>query len=239
MTLAALSPAMPWLQHAWGAAAAVLGIVLIDIVLAGDNAVLIALAVRQLQPQTRWMGISVGVAIAVVLRVALTFVAMQILSVPWLKLIGGVLIFWIAIKLLRENTDGEPAAGKDARTLWQAIGLIVVADLTMSLDNVLAVAGAAQGRWDLLVFGLIISIPVVMFCSGLLARLMDQFPALVYVGAAVLGCVAGGMAVTDHGIEQEWHATPWAVRAIEALGAGLVLLTPILRRSDDHDESRS
>jgi len=233
MSLSAAIPAESWIHATWGSIGAVLGIVLIDVVLAGDNAVVIALAVRRLEPRARRIGILVGAGIAVVLRVFLTFVAMQILSLPGLKLLGALLILWIAIKLLRDNTGDAAAPDRTANSLRQAIILIVVADLTMSLDNVLAVAGAARGHLGLLVFGLVVSIPLVVFSSNFLARVMDRFPAAVYVGAGILGWVAGGMAVTDGWIQARWPAAPWVAPAAEGLAAGLVLLTSLLPRRTD------
>ncbi|MDI1319654.1 MAG: TerC family protein, partial [bacterium] len=174
---------------------AILSIVLIDIVLAGDNAVVIALAVRTLPPKQRLMGIALGSAVAVVLRIGLTFVASQLLAINYVKLVGGLLILWIAVKLLVDNT-GDEVQGKEAAGLWQAVWLILVADITMSLDNVLAVAGASKGSLPLLVFGLALSIPLVVFTSNLLSKLMDRYPVIIYVGAAILGKVGGDMVMT-------------------------------------------
>lgn len=218
------------LQTPWQWAVAILSIVFIDIILAGDNAVLIALAVRQLPPQKRWIGIAAGAGAAVVLRIGLTFAAMKLLSLPWLKLGGGLLILWIAIKLLRDNTGDEDEQKKSATNIWQAVVLIVIADLTMSLDNVLAVAGASQGNVSLLIFGLVLSIPLVVFASNFLARLMDRYPATIYVGSAILGWVAGGMLMTDQWVTRQLHPGAWTIRAVEVLCAVAVLLTPLLRR---------
>lgn len=146
----------------WGLA--ILSIVLIDIVLAGDNAVVIALAVRRLEKKARLWGIIIGSGMAVALRVGLTFVAAQLLAISYIKLIGGVLIVWIAVKLLVNNTGGAEGKG-EAQNLWQAVWLITVADITMSVDNVMAVAGASKGSFGLLLFGLGLSIPLVVFTS--------------------------------------------------------------------------
>ena len=215
------------LTNPWELAWAVLSIVLIDIVLAGDNAVVIALAVRTLPPKQRLMGIMLGSGVAVVLRVGLTFIAAQLLVMNYIKLIGGGLILWIAVKLLIDNT-GEKAHGSAAGGVWQAVWLILVADITMSIDNVLAVAGASKGSFPLLLFGLGLSIPLVVFTSNLLAKLMDRYPVIIYVGAAILGKVGGDMIMTDRLTEDMFHPAPWLVHAVEgmlALGVILVALT--------------
>jgi YjbE family integral membrane protein len=176
---------------------AIFNIVWIDIVLAGDNAVVIALAVRGLPPRQRMLGIVLGAGAAVLLRVGLTFVATQLLTVKFVQLIGGILILWIAFKLLKQN-DGHHDDGKGgANGLWQAVWMILVADITMSLDNVLAVAGAARGHFGLLMFGLGLSIPLVVFASNLISQLMARYQIVVFLGAAILGKVGGEMMLTD------------------------------------------
>jgi YjbE family integral membrane protein len=218
------------LTTSWDLVGAVLSIVLIDIVLAGDNAVVIALAVRTLPPKQRLIGITLGSGVAVVLRVILTFVAAQLLAVSYIKLIGGVLILWIAVKLLVDNT-GEHAGGKEARTLGQAVWLILVADITMSVDNVLAVAGASKGSFALLLFGLGLSIPLVVFTSNLLSKLMDRYAVIIYLGAAILGKVGGDMIMTDRLIQELWRPAPWLVHAVEAgLAAGVIGVALAWRR---------
>jgi YjbE family integral membrane protein len=203
---------------------AVLSIVLIDVVLAGDNAVVIALAVRTLPPRQRLIGSTLGAAAAVVLRVGLTFVAAQLLAISYVKLIGGLLLLWIAVKLLVDNT-GEQEPGRPAAGLWHSIWLILVADITMSLDNVLAVAGASKGSLALLVFGLALSIPLVVFTSNLLSRLMDRYVALVYVGAGILGKVAGDMIMTERLVADYFHPSGWMVHGVEILlAAGVILV---------------
>jgi len=177
-----------------------LKIVLIDVLLAGDNAVVIAMAVRSLPPAQRRTGTLAGAGFAIVLRIGLTFFAARILELPFFKLLGGVLIFWIAVKLLTDSGEdhaGDPAA----RSLRQAIWMILAADVTMSLDNILAVAAASKGSLTLLIAGLGLSISFVMFMSGLLARMMDRYPIVLWGGAAILGQVAGDMIATD----------PWAL----------------------------
>lgn len=211
------------LHTPWQWAAAILSIVLIDIVLAGDNAVVIALAVRRLQPKQRLVGIAIGAGVAVALRVALTFVAAQLLAINYVKLAGGVLILWIGVKLLLDNT-GEELHGREASGLWQAVWLILIADVTMSLDNVLAVAGASKGSLALLLFGLGLSIPLVVFTSNLLAKLMDRYPLIIYLGSAILGKVGGEMIMTDRLVADTLHPSAWLVHVVEwSLAAGVVL----------------
>lgn len=173
-----------------------LSIVIIDLVLAGDNAVVIAMAVRSLPHEQRKKGIFLGAAAAVLLRVILTFFISQLLQINYIKLIGGILIIWIAVKLFIEGVP-EDGSGKDVKTMAQAMKLIVIADITMSTDNMLAVAGASHGNLFLLLFGLGLSIPFVVFTSNLLSMLMDKYPVIIYLGAAVLGKVGGEMIITD------------------------------------------
>lgn len=210
-------------QTAWEWCVAIVSIVLIDVVLAGDNAVVIALAVRTLPKKERLLGIALGSGVAVALRVGLTFVAAQLLAINYIKLAGGVLILWIAVKLLLDNT-GDEVHGKEAGGLWQAVWLILVADITMSVDNVLAVAGASKGSMGLLIFGLGLSIPLVVFTSNLLARLMDRYPAIIYIGSAILGKVGGDMIMTDRLVVETFHPATWLVHTVEALLAGGVIL---------------
>jgi YjbE family integral membrane protein len=184
-------------QTTWEWFVAIFYIVWIDIVLAGDNAVVIALAVRNLPPKQRRMGIILGAGAAVALRASLTAVTTQLLTIPYLKLIGGVLILWIAFKLLRQG-EADHGAGKGGATgLWQAVWMILIADLTMSLDNVMAVGGAARGSYALILFGLALSIPLVVFGSNLISKLMARYQIIVFVGAAILGKVGGEMILTD------------------------------------------
>lgn len=171
-------------------------IIIIDLILAGDNAVVIAMAVRSLPHNQRQKGIVVGSAAAVLLRVVLTFFVAQLLLVHYLKIIGGLLILWIAVKLFVEGVPEEDST-KQATTIGQAIKLIVVADITMATDNMLAVAGASHGSLLLLLFGLGLSIPFVVFASSMLSMLMDKYPLIVVVGAAILGKVGGEMIMTD------------------------------------------
>jgi YjbE family integral membrane protein len=175
---------------------ALFSIVLIDLILAGDNAVVIAMAVRSLPHEQRKKGILFGSGAAVLLRVILTFFVAQLLQLSYVKLVGGILILWIAVKLFMEGVPEENVE-KEAKTISQAIKIIVIADITMALDNMLAVGGASHGNLFLLLFGLGLSIPFVVFTSGLLSMLMDKYPIIIYIGAAVLGKVGGEMIITD------------------------------------------
>jgi YjbE family integral membrane protein len=196
-----------------------LNIVFINIVLSGDNAVLIAMAVRGLPKDQRRKGVIFGTAAAVLLRIVLTFFVALLLGVPFLKLAGGALILWIAIDLLMEQDAEEKE--EQTTTLRQAIKIIIVADLTMSLDNVLGVAGAAGGNIFLLLFGLGVSIPIVILTSNLISTLMDKYPVIVVVGAVILGRVGGEMMITDPFIEKWLHPgqfTEYAVQMIAMVG---------------------
>ena len=179
-----------------------LNIIFINIILSGDNAVVIAMAVRSLPKKERQWGIIFGTAGAVILRIGLTFVAAKLLEVSFVKLAGGLLILWIAFKLLIPEPEGENV--KEVHGLRQAVITILMADLVMSLDNVLGVAGAANGNLLLLLIGLATSIPIVVFASNIITKLMDRFPVIVLLGAAVLGRVAGEMIMSD----------PWMVRSV-------------------------
>lgn len=176
---------------------AVAQIILIDILLGGDNAVVIALACRNLPESQRRRGIFWGVFGAVGLRTVLTLFAVALLAVPYLKLVGSVLLFWIGIKLiLPENDDGgHEIAG--SMSLWGAVKTIIVADFVMSLDNVIAVAAAAKDEMMLIVFGLLISIPIIVWCSQLVLKLMERFPIVIVLGGALLGYIAGDMMTHD------------------------------------------
>jgi YjbE family integral membrane protein len=171
-------------------------IIWVNIILSGDNAVVIALAARSLPAHQQKKAVFWGAAAAVVLRIILTIVAVELLKLPYLKLIGGALLFWIAVKLLvPEEGDGDDVASSSH--LIGAIKTILIADLVMSLDNVIAVAAVAKGSIVLLVLGLLISIPLVVYGATMLMKLMDRFPVIVTVGAALIGFVAGEMLVTD------------------------------------------
>lgn len=190
-------------------------IVIIDLTLAGDNALVIAMAVQTLPSRQQRLGIVWGSIGAVCIRVIITFIAAQFLQLPLVQLGGGILLLWIAVKLLRQSNGGETKV-RDATTLWQAVWVIILADLIMSTDNVLAVAGASEGNFYLLLFGLGLSIPIVVIGAVFVSILMSRFGWLVLVGAAVLGEVSGKMSLEDHFITNMFGAPPkpieWAVR---------------------------
>ena len=192
-------------------------IILINIVLSGDNAVVIAMASRSLPPAQQKKAILFGSMGAIVLRVVLTFFAVYLLTLPYLKLVGAALLFWIGIGLLKGDEGEENLDGHSS--LAAAIKTIVVADLVMSLDNVVGVAAAAKGNVPLLVFGLVISIPLIIFGSTLILKLMDRFPIIITLGAALLGWVAGEMAMSDPSIAG-WAANQHALhKIVPAIGA--------------------
>jgi YjbE family integral membrane protein len=180
----------------WDFFTALMSIVLIDLILAGDNAVVIAAAVRSLPRKQRHRGIVLGAGAAVLLRVVLTYFAAQLLQMSYVKLIGGLFILWIAVKLFVDSAPDEEVQ-RNANSILHALWVIVIADLTMSVDNVLAVAGASKGNLFLLLFGLGLSIPFVVFTSSLLSILMDKYPLIIYVGAGILGKVGAEMIFTD------------------------------------------
>jgi len=202
---------------------AVAQIILIDILLGGDNAVVIALACRKLPEEQRKMGILWGVAGAIGLRVVLIFFALQLLAVPWLKVVGALLLFWIGVKLLLPE-EGAHDNVEASTTLAGAIKTIIVADAVMSLDNVIAVAGAANGSMLLVVFGILVSIPIVVWGSQLVLRLMDRYPIVITAGGALLGWIGGGMIVTDPALPKEmFSGLPYAKTFAAVLGAILVV----------------
>ena len=194
---------------------AVVEIIAVNIVLSGDNAVVIALACRNLAQRQRRQGILWGVLGAIVLRIVLTFFAMSLLVYPWLGLVGAALLVWIGVKLIADDDGGELRV-KASDRLLTAVGTIIVADLVMSLDNVVAVAGAAKGSVPLLVFGLVVSIPIVIVGSQIIMRLIERFPAVVLAGGGLLGYIAGKMAVDDPVVK------PW----LDANASGLAELVP-------------
>ncbi|MCX7156255.1 MAG: YjbE family putative metal transport protein [Rhodocyclales bacterium] len=195
---------------------ALLQIIGVNIVLSGDNAVVIALAARSLPPQQQKKAIFWGSSAAVVMRIILTIVAVELLKLPVLKLIGALLLLWIAVQLLLPEEDGEGGA-ETSSTMVAAIRTILIADLVMSLDNVIGVAAVAKGSLLLLIIGLAISIPLVIFASTLLLKIMERYPVIITLGAALLGYVAGDMAATD----------PLVVAWIEANAAWLHTALPV------------
>ena len=203
-----------------------LTILLIDLLLGGDNAVVIALAVRSLPERQRRIGTALGAGLAVVLRIALTFFAAELLRSRYIQLAGGLLVLWIAVKLF---ADADPTqAAPPVPGFWRAIWLIVVADATMSTDNILAIAAASKGSLPLLIMGLGLSIPLVVFTSTLLSRLMDRYPIIIYFGAAILGRVGGEMIMTDAVVVQALGPAAVLRYSVEAFCAAGVVLAGFL-----------
>jgi YjbE family integral membrane protein len=217
---------MDWTSGAlWGA---LLAIIVANILLSGDNAVVIAMAARSLPPEHQKKAIVWGSAAAIVMRVVLTVVAVKLLTVPYLKIIGGILLFWIGYQLLTDSD--EEADVKSHGTVGAAIRTILMADLVMSLDNVIAVASAADkapepARLTLLIIGLAMSIPLIIAGSTLLIKVMDKYPLIVTGGAALLGFLAGSMIVTDPAVADWFKANvPSAEMLAGGLGAVLVVV---------------
>jgi YjbE family integral membrane protein len=192
--------------------AALLQVMLVNIVLSGDNAVVIALAARDLAPRQRRMAILGGSLGAIVLRVVLTIVAVRLLTIPFLQFFGALLLVWIAVKLLIE--DDDPSQAHHAHgNLWGAIKTILIADVVMSLDNTLAIAGVAKGDATLLIIGLVLSIPLIVLGSTIIMKVMDRYPVVVYLGAGLIAWTAGEMIDSDPAM-QPWlphliHETYW------------------------------
>jgi len=205
----------------------VFSIVIIDLILAGDNAVVIAMAVSALPKEQKMKGIILGAGAAVLLRVIFTFFISQMLILNYVKLIGGILILWISIKLFIEGAP-EDTNKKEAKTIWQALQIIVIADITMSIDNMLAVGGASQGNLFLLLFGLGLSMPLILFTSNLLSILIEKYPVTVYIGAAVLGKVGGEMIMTDPLTMRLLNPNKTAIYIVEAVFAvGVIVVGKI------------
>ena len=208
----------------------VLQVIWINILLSGDNAVVIALACRGLPPRERRWGMIIGAGCASLLLILFTGIVAMLMTLPWLQLVGAAALFWIAIKLLEPQRHDEENTPEATEDLWRAVRVVVIADIVMSLDNVIAVAAVAKGQYELLVIGLAISIPIVIAGSALILWLLERFPILVWCGAGVLGWVAGGVLADDpivKGISTGDAREPleWAARIIGAafvVGSGYV-----------------
>jgi YjbE family integral membrane protein len=201
-------------------------IIMIDILLGGDNAVVIALACRKLPDAQRNAGIVWGTVGAIVLRVVLIFFALTLLQLPLLKIIGGALLMWIGIKLLVPEDEGEHDGIQASDKLWAAVKTVIVADFVMSLDNVIAIAGAAEAtggdhRMPLVIFGLLVSIPIIVWGSQMVIKLMDRFPLIITLGGMLLGWIAGSMAVTDPAVPR-WITAGVEVSAPLRYAAGVI-----------------
>jgi YjbE family integral membrane protein len=197
-------------------------IIWINIILSGDNAVVIALAARSLPPHQQKQAIFWGSGAAVVLRIALTVVAAKLLELSYLQIIGGCLLLWIGLQLLSGNEE-EEGAGNTQASLMTAVRTILIADLVMSLDNVIAVAAAAQGSMVLLILGLAISIPLVIFGSALMIKLMERFPVIVVLGAGLIGWVGGETIMNDTALKGVLESYPYLHYVAAAAGAVLVV----------------
>ena len=202
-------------------------IIMIDILLGGDNAVVIALACRNLPDKLRTRGIIYGTAGAIILRVILIAFALALLAIPYLKIVGAVLLLWIGVKLLQPEAEDDHNISSSDK-LWAAVKTVIVADLVMSIDNVLAIAGAAQGAHQdhqlaLVVFGLLVSIPIIVAGSQLVLKLMARFPVVITLGAMLLGWIAGQMAYSDPAIRPYLPEADFWGYVVAAAGALLVL----------------
>jgi YjbE family integral membrane protein len=205
-------------------------IIWINIILSGDNAVVIALAARSLPPHQQTKAVLFGSGAAVVLRILLTVVAARLLALPYLQIVGGLLLLWIGVQLLGDEEEGE-GESKEYGSLGAAVRTILIADLVMSLDNVIAVAAAAKGSMLLLVLGLAISIPLVIFGSTLMIKLMERFPVIVVLGAALIGWVGGETMVSDTTLRAFTEANHWVHYAAAAAGAVVVVALGKLMQS--------
>ena len=217
--------------HFW---VAVGQIILIDILLGGDNAVVIALACRQLPENQRLKGILWGTAGAILLRVALIAFAISLLKVPFLKIAGAALLIWSGVKLITPHDEDAHGNIQASDKLWSAVKTVIVADLVMSIDNVIAIAGAAQNAGEqhqmaLVILGLVVSIPIIVWGSQIVLKLMDRFPVIILLGGMLLGWIAGGMFQTDPMLkdlipqEQSWHYALGAAGALLVLAIGQAL----------------
>jgi YjbE family integral membrane protein len=207
-----------------------LSIIVIDLLLAGDNALVIAMAVRALPKRQRRMALIYGAWMAVLIRIAVTFLAAKLLKVEYVQFAGGAFVVWIAIRVLQDAKSPQGAAASPGE-LWRAIGSIVVADLTMSTDNILAVAGASKGNVWLIVFGLALSIPLVVSSSTFLAFIMDRYPVTMYLGMAILGRVAGEMMLGDAFVRRLLHPSDTVRYSMElSLMAAIVFTGRLLSR---------
>ncbi|NCP39547.1 MAG: TerC family protein [Rhodoferax sp.] len=206
---------MELFSAAWWSA--LLAIVLIDLVLAGDNAIVIALAARSLPPHLKSKAIVWGTVGAIAVRSVMTIGVVWLLKIPGLMLVGGLGLVWVAYKLLADD-DGDAHSGSSANTFWGAMKTIIVADALMGIDNVLGVAGAAHGAFDLVIIGLLISVPIVVFGSSVVLKLVERFPIIIQAGAAVLAFTAAKMIVSEPWLSGVFGAARWAVYALVVLG---------------------
>lgn len=215
MTIALTDPAF-WLSVAQ--------IILIDILLGGDNAVVIALACRRLPPEMRNKGILWGVVGAVGARIVLIAFALQLLAMPFLKIVGALLLFWIGVKLMLPEEDDAHGKLDGGTTLWSAVRTVIVADVVMSLDNVIAVAAAANGHLPLVIFGILVSVPIIVWGSKFVLALIDRFPAVVTLGAALLGWIGGGMLLGDVVLKPHLDGLPRGLHTAASIAGALLVV---------------
>jgi YjbE family integral membrane protein len=222
---------------------ALVQIIWINILLSGDNAVVIALACRSLPEQSRKWGVMLGAGVAVALRILFTVMVASLLDLPYVKLVGALLLVWIAVQLITaENEDQDVKA---SQSLWVAVRVIAVADLVMSLDNVVAIAAAAKGSMTLIVMGLVMSVPLIVFGATLIISILDRYPVLVWAGAALLGWVAGGLFVSDpliYSSQPNWsfeliEESASSIGAILVIGLGWLLTRRKSRTTEDPQDS--
>ena len=201
----------------------IIEIIWVNIVLSGDNAVVIAMACRGLPPNRQRIGMALGAGVAVLLRIVFTAIVATLLATPFLKIVGGALLLWVAVKLLTGEDDEADIASSDR--LWHAVRTVAIADAVMSLDNVLAIAAVAKDSVGLLILGLAISIPLIVAGASLIIKLLERFPVLIWAGAALLGWIAGDMVVSDPALVERF-GEPWSHRyelPASAFGAVAVL----------------
>jgi YjbE family integral membrane protein len=201
----------------------VIQIIWIDLLLSGDNAVVIALACRALPPEQRKIGILLGSGVAILLRIFFALIITYLLGIPFLKAIGGVMLFWVAFQLIK-GEDEDHANVTPSESLWKAVRTIAIADAVMSLDNVLALAAASKGNIWLFVFGLLVSIPLIVYGSQLILGLIERFPIFVWAGAALLGWIAGELIADDPGLQALLGGRDIPNLLGAAVGAAIVVL---------------
>jgi YjbE family integral membrane protein len=197
-------------------------IIIINVLLSGDNAVIIALACRSLPPKEQRNAFLIGTVAIVILMTALTSFAAVLMTIPYVEMVGAVLLLWIGIKLLLPEDENEDVSASD--NFWGAVKTIIIADIVMSLDNVLGMAGAAKGHMGLLFVGMVITIPLILFGSAMLMKLMERFPIIVTIGAGLLGYVAGEMAVEDPALKGYLANAHYLEIALPILGALIVVI---------------
>lgn len=228
---------MAWLYDPfiWTALAQIIAI---DLLLGGDNAVVIAMACRRLPKALQTKAIYGGMLGAIVLRIVMLFFAVYLLELPFLKLIGAALLLWIGVKLAVNQDDGEEELDGGTR-LWTAIKTVIVADVVMSLDNVLAVAAAGNGNVYLVAVGVLVSIPIIVLGSRFVLAVMDRFSWLVLAGGGLIGWIAGGMAISDHSLQPYLPAIDWLHWAVSAASAVIVVLVGLWMGHRNRQQSRT